>query len=262
MASPNKNFDYKSFPDIQPIGMPLKNIGIDEVGIDLNMLAPEMFREVIGIVPGEKEYFGKIAAELIDEVLDRKKGQLKSLADLEEGLLTIKEEVKKFHIYKAIRMLKVMEMSYPGLFGGKVDLTLLISPYLKSIGSVVRIDTSNLPEEVRTAFMYAVMTSLYRKYKEELATKEVKIISFVIDGDRIAPPHPETSLQKGMLATLTDCNKYGVGFCIGAGNEADITPEIADNATIKLEAVTETEIAVKETHSRPYRMRMRPNLSA
>ena len=64
IASPNKAFDYKSFPDIQPIGMPLKNLDIGEVGIDINMFTPEMFREIIGITAEGKDYLGKVAAEL------------------------------------------------------------------------------------------------------------------------------------------------------------------------------------------------------
>lgn len=262
MATPNKAFDYKAFPDIQPIGMPLKSVTTREVGIDLNLLTPEMFREVLGIEAKGKDYAGKVAADMIDLVLHEGKGQTNSLQDLEERLLNIKEEVKKFHIFKAIRMLKVMELAYPDFFGGRVDLTLFISPYLKSIGSVVRIDMSNLPEEIKAAFMYSVITSLYMKYKEEMATKEVKVISFLVDGDKLAPIKPDTNLQKGMIATLADCNKYGVGFCLGAEHETELNSDIAENATIKLEMISDNEIAVRETHSRPYRMNMRPNLSA
>jgi hypothetical protein len=262
MATPNKSFDYKAFPDIQPIGMPLKSISIGDVGIDLNLMTPEMFRDVMGITAKDKDYLGKSAAELIDGVLHDARGTIKTLTDLEDGLLAVKEDVKKFHVYKAIRMLKLLDMSYPGLFGGRVDLTLFISPYLKSIGSVIRIDISSLPEETKTAFMYSVLTSLYKKYKEEMATKEVKVISFIVDGSKLAPSDPSTSLQKGMLATLVDCTNYGVGVCLGAEHETDINSELVNNATIRLESVSENEIAVREVHSRPYRMTMRSNLSS
>ncbi len=262
MATPNKNFDFKAFPEIQPIGVPLKNVSIPEVGINLNMLTPEMFREVIGIKAEGKDYLGKIAAELIDEVLHEGKDQLGSIADLEERLLSVKEDVKKFHIYRAVRMMKVLDMSYPGFFGGKVDLTHFISPYLKSIGSVVRIDTSSLTEEVKAAFIYSVLASIYKKYKEEMATKEVKVVSVMVDGDKIAPNIPVTNFQKSMLAVLVDCNKYGVGVCLGTEHENDLNPDVLNNATIKIEFVGQNEVAVKEEHSRPYRMTIRPNLSA
>lgn len=262
MATPNKNFDYKAFPDIQPIGVPLKNVTIPEVGINLNMISPEMFREVIGIRGEGKDYLGKVAAELIDGVLQERKEQLTSLSDIEERLLAVKEDVKKFHIYRAVRMMKVLEMSYPGFFGGKVDLTNFISPYLKSIGSVVRIDTSTLPEEMKVLFIYSIVASLYKKYKEEMATKEVKVILVVVDGEKVAPSVPTTNLQKEMLAVLNECGKYGVGICLGTEHETDLNPDIVEKATIKLEFVGEEEVAVKEEHSRPYRMKIRPTLSA
>jgi len=262
MSNPNKNFDFKAFPDLQPIGMPLKNVSIQEVGINLNMLSPEMFREVLGVVSREKDYQGKVSAELIDEVIANSNGQLKSLADIQEKLLEVRDEVKKFYIYRAVRMLKVLDMAYPNFFGGRVDLTLFISPYLRSIGSIVRIEAGDIPKEIRAVLVYSVMASLYNKYKEEMATKEVKVIAFIPDGKEIAPGTTETVLQREMVTVLSDCNKYGVGFCIGAEHETELSEAATGDATIKLEMLGDEEVAVKESHSRPYRMKIRPNFSA
>ena len=262
MATPNKNFDYKAFPDLQPIGMPLKDLTIQQVTIDLNIITPEMFREIVGFGGGGKEFLGKDSAELMDGIIANGNGQLKTLAEIEEKLLAVKDEVKKFHIHRAVRMLKVMEMAYPGYFGGKVDLTLFVSPYMRNVGALIRLDISGLPSEIKSALIYSVMASLYRKYKEEMATKELKVVSFVVDGARIAPTQPETALQNGMVEVLADSNRYGVGFCLGAEHETDLNQVVSENVTMRLEMVDENEVAVREVHSRPYRLKIRPNMSA
>jgi hypothetical protein len=198
----------------------------------------------------------------MDGIIANGNGQLKTLAEIEEKLLAVKDEVKKFHIHRAVRMLKVMEMAYPGYFGGKVDLTLFVSPYMRNVGALIRLDISGLPSEIKSALIYSVMASLYRKYKEEMATKELKVVSFVVDGARIAPTQPETALQNGMVEVLADSNRYGVGFCLGAEHETDLNQVVSENVTMRLEMVDENEVAVREVHSRPYRLKIRPNMSA
>jgi len=262
MSVPNKDFDYKNYQNLQPIGMPIKTLKPEDVKININLLDPVMFREIIGLTAKEGAYPGKDTIELIDKIIEKGKGDFKSLEDIEEKLLTVSVEAKKFHVYRAIRWMRILKNVYPDLFGGKLELRTLVSLYMKSMGSISRIDLKGLPLNIKRAIIYSVMKSLHTEYKEQLATNELKVLGMMLNSVKYTGTKPSTLLEEGILEVLGEGPEYGVGFCLGANHEIDLFHEFTEKASMKVTFVGKKEAAIKEENSRPYRMNFRPNLSA
>lgn len=164
LSSPNMEFPHHEYPDLQPIGMPVRNLEPGEVQINLRHLDSKGFREIINIPRGEKteaEYAGETTAKIVDRIINEK--EPRSLKDIEKELLSTegRAEVEKFHRYRGIRWMKVMNQIYPDFIDGETDLKSLVSAYLQSMGSIIRIDTSILPPEMKRAFTYSFTKKLY-----------------------------------------------------------------------------------------------------
>jgi hypothetical protein len=256
MGAPNRDFEYEAYPDLQPIGMPLKTT---DLTVDLNLIDAEMFKEIIGMSP-EKESLGKTAMELISRVLKESQGSLESLSDMEEKLLTLEEEVKRFHVYRAVRMVKVCDNAYAGVFAGKIEMHRFISPYAKSMGSISRVDVSNIPQNLKKAFAFSLIKSLYEQLRE--STPELRIVVFFVRGVDIAPSAVKKRLDEALLKTLQECSQFGVGYCLGVQHGIDLNPQILESSSLRFDFITNEEAAVKEANQRAYRMKLRPTLSA
>lgn len=263
MDQPNREFDFEAYPELQPVGMPLKGITLGkEAGIDLNLLSARMLRSIIGLEERGDKYRGKEASDLMDSALESARGGIKSLSDLEEKLLAVKDEAKKFHIYRAVRFVRVLQRAHGGTFGGKADIRSLITPYLRTMGSALRIDLADTDGQIRKGLVYTMLKSIYGHYKAELATREIKVLAIIQGAEKYVPAKAADPLQAGIKEVLADCNSYGLGFSLGCEHDIDLDPEVLKANTMRLELLPGGEVAVKEVNSRPYRITVRPPLSA
>ncbi len=258
MEAPNKNFNQQEFPNLQPIGMPVNTVSKSQVHININHLNGDQLREALELPRSDKNP-GEEAGKLLDKAIESHAEEYSSLKGMEEEILANTPESKKFYAYQAIRMIRVLHKAHPSMFGGRIDLNSLVSPYLKRVGSIARIDVSGYPEHVKRLLAFSVVKSLYKKYKGELASRELKALVFMKNGPVYTADTPTGRELKNMML---DSINYGVGTCISAAEEADLDPVLIKNATIKIEFTGEKEVAVKEMHSRPYRAVLRDPLSA
>jgi hypothetical protein len=261
MSVPNKKFSFAEFPDLQPIGMPLKTLEPGNIGININHLDKGLFREVIRVIEKPESYLGKDSAELLDSILEKEKGKIKKIEELEQLLLKVKEEEKMFHIYRAIRWVRVLSRIFPGYIQGKLDMDSMVSAYMRTSGAITRIDLDKLPLHIKKAFIYSVMRSLYEEYSSQKVVKS-KIIGIIPMGEKYLSKNPKKKLDTALVDVLMKCEEVGVEFATSAAHEVDILPTIVDKATMQISFVQGFEAAIKGKKSKPYRATMRPRLSA
>ncbi|MFH0986972.1 MAG: hypothetical protein V1911_02875 [Candidatus Micrarchaeota archaeon] len=262
MSSPDSSFKLSEYPALQPIGMPLKTQKIADVQIDLNLFTKSMFREILEMPISGEEYCGKKSAELIDAVIENRSGHFNSLTDIIEALMKNSTDDNKSYTYKAMRWLIVLEKKYPGCFAGKMELRKLIPTYMKSIGSIIRLDAKDLSANIRKALFYSIIKSAYDEFKKTGGGRQINVLLCVLNGERYIPHNPEKPIEQALTKVLADCYNYGVGFCISAETDHALFEDLVENSTLRIDFVSEGEVAVKEANERAYRMELRPRLSA
>jgi len=258
MGAPNKRFNQQEYPNLQPIGMPLNNLEIGKINVNINQLKAEQFRELLEIPRNEKGP-GEEAAKMIDQATETHTETYSSLKGMEEEILSNAPDAKKFHAYRAIRIIRTIHKAYPNMLSGKIDLNVLVSPYLKRVGSIIRVDVSQYPPLIRRALALSILKSLYEKYKAELSSRELKVLAFLPTGTDYVT---DTPIGREIKNILLDSVNYGVGACMGIEHEEEIDATTLKNASMIIKFTSEREIAVKEVHSRPYRAKLRDRLSA
>jgi len=261
MSVPNKKFAYADFPDLQPIGMPLKTLHPGETTIDLNYLNKDLFREVIRVEEKPGDYSGKESAEMLDNILNNERGKIRKLDDFEQLLLKTKEEEKMFHVYRAIRWVRLLSRVFPGYLDGRIKIDELVQPYMKTSGSISRIDLKGVPLHIKKAFIYSVMRSLFEEYASQKIVRS-KVMGIIPYGEKYLPKNPKKKLDFAIVDILMRCAEVGIGFATSAEHEVDLLPEIVDRASMRITFIKDNEIALKERSGKPYRAAIRPRLSA
>lgn len=259
----NKNFDSEAYPELEPMGMPLKNLEVGkDIKINLNYITPDMFREITRIPKREKDYIAKEASEIIDNVLKELEGKINSLNNIEDKILGITDEKKKFHIYRATRIIRLLEKKWPGIFNGETGIADIIGMRVKTLGTIYRIDLRGYEDEIKRLIIYTVVREIYERYKKELASKELKTIIAINNGPKYVPSGEKTPSQNKLCDIFYDAVNYGLGYSIGCEAEIELCSGVIKPMSMKIISVKEDEIAVKESSSRPYRVLLRPPLSS
>lgn len=254
MENPNRTFLHEEYPELQPAGMPLRSFSPEGLGINLKYFGPQMFCEMLGIEAlGEGDYIGKPIAELFTWVFEKKK--FSSLKEMQNLILSA-EETKKYPAQRAFRMLSLFGLIHPSLLNGETDINKFLVGYVRGMGTIIRVDTKGLSDNLKAALIYSFMRSLV-----EQPQKTAKVMCFALNGDRIVPYLTKTETQKEFLMLLLQCFQKGIGFCTSAQYEIDLNPQVVCQSTVKLEYVKENEAAIREKNSRPYRIMLRPTLS-
>ena len=250
---PNKDTeDYSKYGiDVEPLGMPTRRFrpGTDFF-IELGLLNKELFGDITGAGQGK-------ATELIGKALKEKPAKISQLI---QRLTATKEEEDKYFAARGVRICKLLDLAYPGLFNGKLEPKEIVAPWLKKMGRIAIINTKGLRPSIKKGIVYATIKTLYESYKREFASDAMKVL--IIVGEKDIYGKGKTVLDRETNALLKLIGDYGIGVCVNAEDAAEIDTEIMQNATMQIQTMEANNASVKEHTKRPYRIKLRPTLSA
>ncbi|MCD6414642.1 MAG: hypothetical protein J7L23_03360 [Candidatus Diapherotrites archaeon] len=251
LDEPNRQAtDLQSYdPELEPLSLPLRRfVPGSDVFVNLDSLNEKLFANIAGIKQGKE-------TELVSEVLSKK--DIKSLGELATKLEEFTSEDDKYYAARAIRICKLLDETYPGVFNGAVEPNELLAPWMKRIGRVALIDLSGIDKRIAKGIIYSVLTILYKKLKEESSGDETRIVVALEDrgGDG-------EYIDKETNALIKLCSSYGMGICLRTPSESNVDTDLFTNATARVKCINEKEVSVHLQTKNPYRVKLRPPLSA
>ncbi|MEM4222134.1 MAG: hypothetical protein QW097_01750, partial [archaeon] len=241
MNLPNPKFDFENYPDLSPVGLPLKNISLERIGVDLNLISNETLKEFLGL----NSESVKKTWEMIDQALNKIKGGISSIEDIKTNLTF--DTTTKTQYYQALRILSTLEQAYPDIFKGKMNVSEILPKYLTG-GNAIRIEFLEKQEELLPLVFLSLLKTLYFYY---VVDKSYTLKASVFIEKPIVSPEIQKNIEKEILKSMFDCQKVGVGVHIGTPHESDIAQEIMQNSTMILQFINENEAAAKEKNSKP-----------
>ena len=251
--SPSPNTDeYGKFGlTVDPMGMPVRRFkpGSDFF-IELKLLDKDLFGDIVGAGHG-------VEMDLVGDALAKKPSNLKGLI---EQLQAIDVEEKKYSAARAIRVCRLLGISYPGLFDGALEPKEIIAPWLKKMGRIAVVDTRGLKPSLKKGLVYCTLKTLYESYKKEFASSQMKAL--VVVGDEGIIGLPKTRLDHESNTLLKLAGEMGVGVCAVAKAMGDFDPDIRQNSTVAIQVMEGNSASVNEHGKAPYRINIRPTLSA
>ncbi|MEM4261560.1 MAG: hypothetical protein QXI10_01220 [Candidatus Diapherotrites archaeon] len=240
---------------IDPIGFPLKIInGGTELKVDINVLSYEAVADLFRI--GDKDF-----ARVMNKVVANKR--FATLKDLFDGLLELRNDpdFTEFEIFKAIRIMRLLDLMNPNIFGGYIDVEDLVKQGNAGIARASVIKLENLNDKASLLLIYSVVKNVRNYFAAKGLSQAIRLIINVPKGSLLKEVDGSTMLSREVSSLLIDAQENGVAYIVGAQHSIDINQEIRSDAKAKIDIVLGNDVGVQLKNSRSYRVLVRPTLS-
>ena len=241
--------------NVDPLGFPARVMKSREnVKVDLNLTSPDAAAELFGV--GEKD-FPRIMRIAVGQ------GEVTSMESLIERVsgMAQTEEFSEFKIRKTARILKLMDVICPNLFGGPNEIDEMSKPGLASIARASVIGFESMDQRSSLLLFHSVVKGLYEYAKKRGKTQEIRAMLIVPHVRYLKDKDRQRICVAEIVGILKDLQTYGVSFAIGAENLIDINTDIKGAANAKINVVGENDVGVQLTNRKAYRVLVRPTLS-
>ncbi len=241
LAQPNKNTrDFtRHRMTAMPLGFPYRDYKLGSgFYVDLALVDEKLFLQTLGLADSP-------AGKAIAAAWDGKEKH--SIPDLVEsvGKLSEGKDFTAYDVSKAVRALRVVERSLPGIFSKLIENDLLV-PWHDGIGRVFHVNASGFGE----AAQHLAISSLLRAMPLEKNNRRLRgLIAFEDD---------ITEVYGDVLELVSNARESGMGFVLHAEHELDL--KLVDKPSIKLELVGSEAVASLEGE-KPMRFTLRPTYS-
>lgn len=241
--------------DIDPIGFPLKVMkGGSELKVDLNVLPYEAVAELFRI--GDKDF-----PRIMNKVLNNKR-----VATLKDLIVAVQElkgdsEFTEFEIFKAIRILRLLDLMNQAVFGGYVDIEELAKQGSAGIARASVITIENMNDKVSSLLIYSLVKNLKNYFSTKGRSQAIRLIVTIPKGSLLKQVEDSTLISKAISSLLIEAQENGIAYVIGAQHSIDISSEIRSHASAKIDVVLGNDVGVQFRNARAYRVLVRPTLS-
>ncbi len=245
----------KYMVEVDPIGFPLKSFKPREsLRIDLNALKPEHIAEAFGA--GDKDF-----ARILKSALDS--GKVGSIEQLIENVSKTAptEEFSEFGILKAARILKLISIRYPFLFGVENDIAEMARQGSSNIARAAVLEFENIDERSITLICYSLLREIYDYFKAKGPAQGTRAMILMPNVHAFQAKDRQKLIAAEMISMIKEFSRYGIGFVIGSEHHIDIEPALREQGEAEINVVSGNDISVQLKNRKAYRVLVRPTLS-
>lgn len=239
---------------IEPIGFPTKEFTPPKnIRVNLNVISPAGLLQLFGCNDEEAE-------KIIEKGLSR--GKVESPKQLISNIasLNASEIENQFLKRRVQRIIALIEVLYPEMFSGENNIGEIVKSWFSKIGRISIVHVNNIDSRIMNFLLDSISNELVNHFRQQGGTEKPKLF--------IALPEIEKTLaikdnliQKDFVKMLTEMQRFGIGFIIGAERRSDLRKEILQIAETKASVIKENDVAIDLPNSKNYRIFLRPSLS-
>ena len=257
MRSPNPNpkllHDQKIEGD--PVGFPTKEfLPGENLKLQLSMLHPEGLAEILGLLNTE---MGNNLIRFLHEhqtgSIDEAKGILRQMPP--------SETMTPFSISSMIRLLTLLDQTFPNIFTGMNPIEEISKSWFQSIGRIGVLRLKNTPPKLRNLLVYTIVRGVYDLYLHKGVSGRVKSLIVVPEAQQLFDYAREPILAKEMERLFSQSSTQDVGFVFSAAHEIDLPKNILMLSEAKLSIVGGREVGVTLVGRKNYRATVRDTYS-
>lgn len=236
--------------EIDPIGFPIKNYKpTNNIKIDLNLISPEGIAEIFGV--GDKDF-----PRILKLVLS--KGEVATIDELAEKITEMvqTEEFSEFQIQKTARILKLINIIYPGLFGGANDMQTIMKKGASNIGRASVIDFSLLDDRGSVLLVHSIIKGALKE-----SAKGGSVLTIIPNAAFLQGKGKQNIISKEIYNGLNELVEKKSLFALGTKKVIDIDSETRKNIMVRINVVSGNDVGVQLQAKKSYRVLVRPTLS-
>ncbi|MDO8537976.1 MAG: hypothetical protein Q7S21_03775 [archaeon] len=241
--------------DFEPIGFPIKDFTpMTDVKVDLNLVSPQGLLQLFGA--GE----GKSSQIIIDLM---KKESFQNIQQIIDRLNEVEDsgDTTKYDVFKAGRILKLIDSVYPNFFNSRNDIAEISKNWVKAIGRAGIINLESLDQRQALLLTHNLFKGILEHYKKIGETSNISSMIFLTDAEKFFGQQEKNIISAEILQIMNEFNSYGIGYVFESQTANKLAIEASRNADTQLYVVEKTEIGLKLSNKKQYRVKTRPGLS-
>ncbi len=252
----NKSAELQKYlVEIDSLGFPVKKYTPGEnLNVDLNLINPEGIAKQFGV--GEKN-FPRILRKIIE------KGKFSSIEELAEKIANEEksEEFTDYELLKSARIVSLMGIRYPGLFGGENPIQEITKKGNQTIARASVINLSSLDNRASLLLIHSVIKGIFEDAKSKPKKNEISSMIILAEAGKAIPSEQGDIISNDIASMMSQFPENGLGFCIGSEQPIDISPQLSSDLSAKINIVSENDVGVQLKGKKVYRVLVRPELS-
>lgn len=238
-----------------PIGFPLKEfLPPENLKVDLSQIYPEALEEILGI---QGRDLGTNLTRLLHE---------HKVSSINEAIGVLhqippSETFTPFQIGSLVRVLTLLDQSYPGLFNGTNPTEEIAKSWFQSIGRVGVLRLQNVSPPLKRVLVYTVLRGVYDMMARRGVSGRVKAFFVIPEAHQLFDTVNAPLLSREIERVLALSNSQDVGFILASMHEMDLPKNVLLLLEAKLSIIGGKEAAVTLTGRKNYRLQVRDTYS-
>jgi len=242
--------DY--YPDLEPMGFPVKHYTKEEINVDLNLISVKGLIELIGMKEGEEQL-------MISKLI--KKTKPKSLEELISAAkkMDVTEETKTTSKYRTIRILSLIQTKYPWLFEGQSNTKEMAKQWGTSIGRAEIIHMEGLDDTASILLIHNVLKGLSIEYGKRQNSNAMILLPEIKE---VLAAKNNSILTTEIIQFLDKLKSFGIGFAVSSDRPIDLRKEVMNISETEIFLINRNDVGVKVANSKQFRIKLRPGSSS
>jgi len=171
------------------------------------------------------------------------------------------EEFSEFQIHKTARIITLLGVIYPNMFGGPNQIYEILKPSASNIARTTLIDFRSLDQRSSLLFSHSIIKGIYKGIKKIESPNQIKGLLIIPESHNIMPKEQEKIISKDIISLLKTFQDYGLIFSVATQAQIDISDDLKNEWDAKINVVNKNDVGVQLRNRKAYRVLVRPTLS-
>jgi len=238
--------------NFEPIGFPVKEFSKEELKVDLNLVNPKGILELFGLMEGEEtKFIGNLFKE-------NKVESVNELIEIAKNFSV--EESKATAKYRSMRILKLIDVRYPGLFGGTNNIEEIAKNWIKAIGRAGIIHLDKFDERSSLILIHNLIKGILQHYEGNPKSR-INAMVLMPEMKKMLPIKSPNILSNEIIELMEKFKGEGICYAISADRPIDLMKEVIDQSEAEIFILSRDDVGIKIANSKQYRLKLRPGLS-
>jgi hypothetical protein len=195
----------------------------------------------------------------MSEIKNAGENGIKGIAAKVAGM-EVDEKFSIFEIYRAARILRLIDSMYSGVFEGHNDTEDMTKKKARTIGRASILSLKGADPRISKLIIHNIFNGALKHYSAK-GKAGLKTMLILPDSEKIISVSEKGMLSKGLEHIIPRLGQYGVGFCLGMENFVEAGRDIKQNIEADINVIKGNDAGVQLKKRKSYRVLIRPALS-
>ena len=238
--------------NFEPIGLPFAQTSADKIRIDMRRVNAKGLLELF-------EVSDPTVVRLIASAFDNK--AMLALKEAEHFIITypLSEEINEYKKSKALRILRLIDSRYAGMFRASPDVNELMKGWLKGLGKAYVLRFSPEDRRLNSLLLESLTAGIYTEFMTSETPRRAFL--FIEKGEQFLRQEGASASSNASASNIIRSSDKGLYFAVDAYDSANLSEKIKMSANARISVIAENDIGVQLKGKQSFRAILRPGIT-